>query len=227
MVDILAGLYASSAILAALRERDMVTGRGQFIDLALLDCGLAALSHYAQNYLISGVPAPRRGNGGFGGIPSQAFRCADADIFVVASTPKQWSGLTAALGRPELADDPRFATVSARIANRDLVLRTLGEIFVQRPAAEWIAKLEAADVPVSPVNSMDAVFENPQIQHRGMRVPVEHPSAGTINVLANPIRRDAGISPPPRLGEHTDEILIKLLGRTPDQVAALRDRGAI
>ena len=227
MVDILAGLYASSAILAALRERDMVTGRGQFIDLALLDCGLAALSHYAQNYLISGVPAPRRGNGGFGGIPSQAFRCADADIFVVASTPKQWSGLTAALGRPKLADDPRFATVSARIANRDLVLRTLGEIFVQRPAAEWIAKLEAADVPVSPVNSMDAVFENPQIRHRGMRVPVEHPSAGTINVLANPIRRDAGISPPPRLGEHTDEILIKLLGRTPDQVAALRDRGAI
>src|SRR5215213_3054820 len=131
MVDILAGLYASSAILAALRERDVVSGRGQFIDLSLLDCGVAALSHYAQNYLVSGTPAPRRGNGGFGGIPSQAFRCADADIFVVASTAGQWTALAGALGRPELADDPRFATVSARIANRDLVLQTLESIFAQ------------------------------------------------------------------------------------------------
>ncbi len=227
MVDILAGLYASSGILAALRERDMVTGRGQFIDLALLDCGVAALSHYAQNYLISGVPAPRRGNGGFGGIPSQAFRCADADIFVVASTPKQWSGLATALGRPELADDPRFSTVSARIANRDLVLQTLDSIFAQRPAEEWIAALEAADVPVSPVNSMDAVFENPQIRHRGMRVPVEHPTAGGIDLIANPIQRDAEFTAPPRLGEHTDEILTELLGKTTDQVATLRECGAI
>lgn len=227
MVDILTGLYASSAILAALRERDTVTGRGQFIDLALLDCGVAALSHYAQNYLISGVPAPRRGNGGFGGIPSQAFRCADADIFVVASTPKQWTGLAGALGRPELADDPRFATVSARIANRDLVLQTLDTVFAQRPAAEWIAALEAADVPVSPVNSMDAVFDNPQIRHRGMRVPVGHPDAGTIDLIANPIQRSTDITPPPRLGEHTDEILTSLLGKTPDEVASLRECGAI
>jgi crotonobetainyl-CoA:carnitine CoA-transferase CaiB-like acyl-CoA transferase len=205
----------------------MVTGRGQFIDLALLDCGVAALSHYAQNYLISGIPAPRRGNGGFGGIPSQAFRCADADIFVVASTPKQWSGLVAALGRPGLADDPRFATVSARIANRDLVLETLDGIFAQRRAAEWIAALEAADVPVSPVNSMDAVFDNPQIQHREMRVPTEHPSAGTIDLIANPIQRSIEITPPPRLGEHTDEILTSLLGKTPDEVASLRECGAI
>src|SRR5690606_14864579 len=130
-----------------------------------------------------------RGNGGFGGIPSQAFRCADTDIFVVASTPKQWSGLAKALGRPELADDSRFSTVSARIANRDLVLQTLESIFVTRPAAEWIAALEDADVPVSPVNSMDAVFDSPQIRHRGMRVPAEHPSAGTIDLIANPIHR--------------------------------------
>jgi crotonobetainyl-CoA:carnitine CoA-transferase CaiB-like acyl-CoA transferase len=227
MVDILAGLYASSAILAALRERDMGSGRGQFIDLALLDCGVAALSHYAQNYLISGVPAPRRGNGGFGGIPSQAFRCADADIFVVASTPKQWSGLANALGRPELADDLHFSTVSARIDNRDLVLQTLNAIFAQRTAAEWIAALEAADVPVSPVNSMDAVFDNPQTAHRGMRVPVEHPTAGSIDLIANPIQRDAELTAPPLLGEHTDEVLTELLDKTPDEVTALRECGAI
>jgi crotonobetainyl-CoA:carnitine CoA-transferase CaiB-like acyl-CoA transferase len=227
MVDILAGLYASSAILAALRDRDMISGRGQFIDLALLDCGVAALSHYAQNYLISGVPAPRRGNGGFGGIPSQAFRCADADIFVVASTAGQWAALAVALDRPELADDPRFATVSARIANRDLVLQTLDSIFAQRSAAHWIAALEAADVPVSPVNSMEAVFDNPQVRHRGLRVSVDHPAAGSVDLIANPISPMATYTAPPMLGEHTDEILTSVLGKTPDEVALLRESGAI
>ncbi len=227
MVDILTGLYASSAILAALRHRDMISGRGQFIDLSLLDCGVAALSHYAQNFLISGVPAPRRGNGGFGGIPSQTFACADAEIFVVASTAKQWSALAAALGRPELAEDPRFASVSARIANRDLVLQTLNSIFSQRSAAAWIAALEAADVPVSPVNSMAGVFDNPQIRHRRMRVTVDHPTAGSVDLIANPIDPRASYSAPPMLGEHTDQILTELLGKTPDEVAALREDGAI
>jgi crotonobetainyl-CoA:carnitine CoA-transferase CaiB-like acyl-CoA transferase len=227
IVDILAGLYASSAILAALRDRDMVSGRGQFIDLSLLDCGVAALSHYAQNYLVSGTPAPRRGNGGFGGIPSQAFRCADADIFVVASTASQWAALAGALGRPELAEDPRFATVSARIANRDLVLQCLESIFAQHPAAHWIGALEAADVPVSPVNSMDAVFDDPQVRHRGMRVAVDHPTAGSVDMIANPINRAAAYTAPPLLGEHTDEILTQLLGKTSAEVVALRESGAI
>ena len=231
MVDILTGLYASSAILAALRHRDMVSGRGQFIDLALLDCGVAALSHYAQNFLVSGVPAPRRGNGGFGGIPSQAFRCADAEIFVVASTPKQWSALANARERPELADDPRFATVSTRIANRDLVLQPLDSIFVQHSAAHWVAALEAADVPVSPVNTMDAVFANPQVRHRELRTTVAHQTAGAVDLIANPIRYPAGpattYTAPPLLGEHTDEILTGVLAKTPDEIAGLRAGGAI
>jgi crotonobetainyl-CoA:carnitine CoA-transferase CaiB-like acyl-CoA transferase len=231
MVDILTGLYASSAILAALRHRDMVSGRGQFIDLALLDCGVAALSHYAQNFLVSGVFAPRRGNGGFGGIPSQAFRCADAEIFVVASTPKQWSALATALGRPELADDPRFATVSTRIANRDLVLQTLDSIFAQQSAAHWVAALEAADVPVSPVNTMDAVFANPQVRQRGLRTTVRHQTAGHVDLIANPIRygttAETTYTAPPLLGEHTDEILTGVLGKTPDEIAELRASGAI
>lgn len=231
MVDILTGLYASTAILAALRNRDNVTGRGQFIDLALLDCGVASLSHYAQNYLVSGVAAPRRGNGGFGGIPSQAFSCSDGEIFVVASTAGQWSALTNALDRPELAGDPRFATVSARIANRDLVLHTLGGIFAQRSVSNWVATLEAADVPVSPVNTMEAVFANPQVQHRGLRTTVAHPTAGPIDLIANPIRNPHApattYTPPPLLGEHTDEILTQLLGKTADEIAQLRTSGAI
>jgi crotonobetainyl-CoA:carnitine CoA-transferase CaiB-like acyl-CoA transferase len=231
MVDILTGLYASSAILAALRHRDMISGRGQFIDLSLLDCGVAALSHYAQNFLISGVPAPRRGNGGFGGIPSQTFACADEEIFVVASTAKQWSALAAALGRAELADDPRFASVSARIANRDLVLQTLNSIFLQQPAAHWVARLESADVPVSTVNTMDAVFANPQVRHRGLRTTVDHPAAGPVDVIANPIRYSdtatGSYTAPPMLGEHTEDILTGLLGKTPDEIAQLRDEGVI
>ena len=231
MVDILTGLYASSAILAALRHRDVVSGRGELIDLALLDCGVAALSHYAENYLVSGVAAPRRGNGGFGGIPSQAFRCTDGEIFLVASTPKQWSALATAVERPELADDPQFATVSARIANRDLVLQTLESIFAERSVAHWVTTLEAVDVPVSPVNAMDAVFANPQVRHRGLRTTVRHQTAGPVDLIANPIRYPAGAATtytaPPLLGQHTDEILTDVLGKTPDEIARLRASGAI
>jgi crotonobetainyl-CoA:carnitine CoA-transferase CaiB-like acyl-CoA transferase len=231
MVDILTGLYASSAILAALRQRDVVSGRGQFIDLALLDCGVAALSHYAQNFLVSGVAAPRRGNGGFGGIPSQAFRCTDGEIFLVASTPKQWAALANAVDRPELGDDPQFATVSARIANRDLVLQTLESIFAKGSVAHWVATLEAADVPVSPVNTMNAVFANPQVRHRELRTTVQHPTAGPVDLIANPIRYPGGpattYTAPPLLGEHTDQILTDVLGKTPDEIAQLRASGAI
>ena len=230
MVDVLTGLYASSAILAALHHRDC-GGSGQYIDLALLDCGLAALSHYAQNYLVSGQAAPRRGNGGFGGIPSQAFRCSDAEIFVVASTPGQWSGLAKAVGRPELADDPRFATVSARIANRDVVLDTLDAIFAQHTAGEWVRRLEEADVPVSPVNTMDGVFANPQIRHRGMRRRVEGDGEPPIELLANPIRySETPIETyrrPPSLGKDTAEVLAELLQKSDGEIRALRDNGVL
>ena len=231
MVDVLTGLYAASAVLAALHHRDTFSGTGQYIDLALLDCGVAALSHYVQNYLVSGTAAPRRGNGGFGGIPSQAFACTDAEIFVVASTAKQWAGLSAALGQPELATDPRFATVSARIANRDLVLETLQDIFATRSAAEWISQLEAYDVPVSPVNTMDGVFENPQIQHREMRQRVTTTDGQHLDLLANPIRFSdtpiAAFAEPPRLGEHTHEVLSEVLGKSTEDIEVLQARGAI
>ena len=185
MVDILTGLYAGNAILAALRHREVAGGSGQHIDLSLLDCGVAALSHYAQNYLVSGVAAPRRGNGGFGGIPSQTFVCADgAEIFLVASTPRQWDAVAKVIGRPELADDERFATVSARIAHRELVLKTLDDAFGTRPASDWISELESADVPISPVNDLDGVFANPQVRHRGLRTTVDHPVSGAWTCCA-------------------------------------------
>ena len=231
MVDILTSLYTTSAILAALHHRDTQSGEGQYIDMSLLECGVAALSHYAQNYLISGICQPRRGNGGFGGIPSQTFACSDAEIFVVASTPNQWASLVKVLGRPELADDPEFATVSARITNRDRVLEVLRAIFVSKPAAHWVSELESADVPVSYVNDMHGVFANPQIVHRDVRTTVEHPVSGRLDLVRNPIRFSEtpidGYSSPPLLGEHTDEVLSERLGLTGEELNELVARGVL
>jgi crotonobetainyl-CoA:carnitine CoA-transferase CaiB-like acyl-CoA transferase len=232
MIDILTGLYAANAVLAALRHREVNGGAGQHIDVSLLDCGVAALSHYAQNYLVSGVAAPRRGNGGFGGIPSQTFTCADGrDIFVVASTPRQWAGLAEAIGRADLVADDRYSTVSARIANRDLVLGTLAAAFLTRPAGSWLPALEAVDVPVSPVNDLGDVFANPQVRHRGLRVPVEHPVAGPVDVLRNPVRLSAtpvvAYRPPPALGQHTREVLTEVLGLSSKAIDDLERDGAV
>ncbi|HNP56758.1 MAG TPA: CaiB/BaiF CoA-transferase family protein [Gordonia sp. (in: high G+C Gram-positive bacteria)] len=227
MVDILTSLYAGNAILSALWHRDTTeNGEGQHIDMSLLDCGLASLSHYAQNYLISGAAAPRRGNGGFGGIPSQTFTGSDGEeFFLVASTPAQWRGVADALERPDLLTDERFADVSARIANRDVVIETLDRAFAARPAREWVDLLEARDVPVSPVNDMDGVFANPQIRHRNMRMTIEHPVAGPIDLLRNPIVLGStpitDYAPPPTLGQHTREVLATELGMSDEQIDKL------
>ena len=178
------------------------------------------------------MAAPRRGNGGFGGIPSQTFVCADgAEIFLVASTPRQWEGVAKVIGRPELAHDERFATVSARIAHRDRVLRILDEVFRTRSASDWISELEAADVPVSPVNDLDGVFANPQVRHRGLRTTVDHPVSGRVDMLRNPIRLSGtpieDYRTPPTLGQHTSEVLTEVLGLRQEEIARLESAGAL
>ena len=168
----------------------MPPARASSIDMSLLDCGLASLSHYVQNYLVSGARTAARQRRlrrhPVAGVHLRRRR----DIFVVASTPRQFAGLAGALGRPELTDDPRFATVSARIANRDHVLEVLSAIFATEPREVWVRRLEDADVPCSPVNSMPQVFANPQIVHREM---LRHTDTGAVRdsavpVLRNPIR---------------------------------------
>ncbi|MFF3335267.1 CaiB/BaiF CoA transferase family protein [Streptomyces sp. NPDC002888] len=230
MVDILTGLYASTAVLAALRHRD-ATGEGQFIDLSLLDCGLASLSHFAMNYLVSGEVPVRRGNGGYGGIPSQAFMCKDEPLFLVAGNDKQFAAFCAAADRTDLLQDPRFATTSARISHREEILPVLEAILRTRARDEWLAVLDEHDVPAGPFNEMPEVFDDPQIQHRGMLVEVEDPVSGRLPLLANPIRFTAtpveGYAPPPALGEHTAEVLSRLAGVTPDQLSQLRGLGVV
>ncbi|MFJ8143171.1 CaiB/BaiF CoA transferase family protein [Streptomyces sp. NPDC096013] len=230
MVDILTGLYASTAVLAALRHRD-ATGEGQFVDLSLLDCGLASLSHFAMNYLISREVPRRRGNGGYGGIPSQAFDCADKPLFLVAGNDKQFAAFCAAADRTDLLQDPRFATTSARITHREEILPVLAAIMRTRTRDEWLALLDRHDVPAGPFNELPDVFADPQIRHRGMLVEIEDPVSGRLPLLANPIRLAATpverYAPPPALGEHTAEVLCGLVGVTESQLAGLRARGVV
>jgi crotonobetainyl-CoA:carnitine CoA-transferase CaiB-like acyl-CoA transferase len=211
MVDILTSLYAVNAMLAALHYRDSGGGGGQHIDLALLDCGLASLSHFAMSYLVSGVVPKRRGNGGYGGIPSQTFRCADRDIFLVAGNNPLFRKLVDVIGRPELMEDPRFCSTAQRIQNREAVLAVLGEVFRTRPADEWLELLDAAGVPCSSVNDLPQALANPQVQHRGMVQEFDHPVGGPLKFLRNPIRFSETpietYTPPPTVGEHTTSIL--------------------
>jgi len=228
MVDVLTGQTACIAILAALRHRDQVSGEGQHIDLALLDCAVASLSHFAMNWLVSGEVPPRRGNGGFGGVPSQAFPCSDGSIFIVAGNDRQFGALCRAIGSPALAADPRFDHGAGRVVNREPLLQALREVLATRPVAAWLELLDAADVPAGRVNELPEVFDNPQVRHRGMLVEAEHAQAGPIRMLANPIRLSATpvehYPAPPLLGEHTQEVLSTLLAMDASHIDALRAR---
>lgn len=230
MVDILTSHYACSAILSALYHRDTHDGAGQFIDMALLDCGIASLSHYAMNYLVSGVLPPRRGNGGFGGVPSQSFRCADRDIFLVAGNDAQFNRFCGAIERADLATDARFSTTRARIENRDDLLAILDTEMAKRPAAEWLERLDAAEVPSSPVNDLPDALEHPQVRHRDLLQTTEHPVAGEIQLLRNPIKMSGtpigDCTAPPIVGQHTTEIL-QSLGFDEAKITALRRARAV
>jgi crotonobetainyl-CoA:carnitine CoA-transferase CaiB-like acyl-CoA transferase len=231
MVDILTSLYASVAILAALRHRDQVSGEGQHIDLSLLDCGIASLSHFAMNYLVSGEVPQRRGNGGYGGVPSQAFKCSDRSIFIVAGNDKQFEALCRAADRLDLFADPRFSTTAQRVINRQPLLTLLDEMFAARSAAEWLKLLAQADVPSSSVNELPDVFADPQVRHRAVLVETEHPLAGPIKLLANPLHLSAtpvaDYPAPPLRGQHTREVLGRLLDMPAEQIDALAARRVI
>ncbi len=230
MVDILTSFYGAVAILAALRHRD-VTGEGQHIDLSLLDCGFASLSHFAMNYLVSGQVPTRRGNGGFGGIPSQVFQCSDKPLFIVAGNNKQFGAFCKVANRMDIFEDPRFNSTAGRIANREQILPILDEVFKTRTRDEWLEQLDEVGVPVSPVNELPDVLDNPQIQHRGMVTQTEHPLAGMLKILANPINFSAtpvgDYRAPPLMGADTAEVLGEKLGLDAAALDALRAGGVI
>ena len=231
IVDVLTGLNASNAILAALYSRDANGGAGQYIDVALLDCVVAALSHYAQIYLTSGEVPVRRGTQGNGGMPSTAVHCSDGAIMLTAGNDIQFARLCEAMGRADLATDPAFRTNMQRVANRDALTEILETVFRTDTVAHWLGKLDAAGIPNGPINSIDQVFADPQIRHRQMVVTVQHPLAPDLKLIGSPLNFSetpiTEYAPPPMLGEHTDEILSRDLGLDSASLAALRDEGII
>tara|TARA_Y100001934_G_scaffold156998_1_gene187994 strand:- start:2677 stop:3855 length:1179 start_codon:yes stop_codon:yes gene_type:complete len=210
LTDILTGLYASNAILAALAERAR-SGLGQHIDLALLDVQIACLGNQALNYLTTGVPPKRLGNAHPNIVPYQDFPTADGDFILTVGNDGQFRKFCEVAGHPEWSADARFATNSARVANRAELVPLIRQVTVFRTTAEWIATLEQAGVPCGPINDLAQVFADPQVQARGTRVRMAHPLAGEVDLVANPIRLSRTPvdyrRPPPLLGEHNTEVL--------------------
>ena len=230
VADITAGMYASIAICAALAHR-ADSGKGQHLDLALLDAQIALLAYQNTNYFATGTPPGRIGNLHPNIVPYQPFRTSDGEVIIACGNDNLYRKFCEAAGCPELAGDARFATNGKRVENRVALTRLLQEIFARRPTREWLELLEAAGVPNGPINDVAQVFEEPQVRARGVRVELEHPVAGKLPTVASPMRFSG--TPvehklaPPLLGEHTEEILREGLGRSAAQIAALRAEGAI
>jgi len=230
VADIIAGMYASIAICAALAHR-ADSGKGQHLDLALLDAQIALLAYQNTNYFATGTPPGRIGNLHPNIVPYQPFRTSDGEVIIACGNDNLYRKFCDAAGCPELAGDARFATNGKRVENRVELTRLLQEIFARRPTREWLELLETAGVPNGPINDVAQVFEEPQVRARGVRVELEHPVAGKLPTVASPMRFSG--TPvehklaPPLLGEHTEEILREGLGRSAAQIAALRAEGAI
>jgi len=232
--DVMTGQFAVSAILAALYHRDANGGNtGQHVDVALLDSLIATNSHYSSHYLVSGDVPVRRGTEGNGGMPSRLFHCADGDIMLVVGNDAQFVRLCEVLGRPELARDPRFVTNVARVTHRREVVQFLEPLFLQRKCAEILDALERAVVPAGPVYDLKQVFEDPQVREREMCVEIAHPSSGDgkVKLVGHPVKYSetpvTQYQRPPRLGEHTNEVLRTVLQFDENTLANLREQKII
>lgn len=230
-VDILCGLYAAVAVLAALRARER-TGRGQYIDLSLWDAGVAAMANVAQAFLVSGQEPRRYGNAHAQIVPYQLFSTADGYVVVAVGNDAQFRRFCETIGRPELADDPRYATNPGRVANRESLVPLLAEVLAQGATARWLDALGEAKVPAAPVWTSSEVFRSELARARGTRWSVQHPAAGDLELVGSPLQHMSltparpGI-PPPRLGEHTRWVLESVLHYPPETVDRLAREGAI
>lgn len=230
LTDLMTGMYATIAVLAALTHRDR-SGEGQHIDMALLDTQVAMLANVGSNYLNSGKAPRRWGNAHANIVPYQTFACADGHLIVATGNDGQYRKFVEAGGRPELGEDARFATNPLRVQNRDTLVPLLADMVKTKGRDEWIALLEAAGVPCGPINDVGEVFANEQVRAREMALELPHPSAGTVKLVRNPIRMSGlpatSVLAPPLLGQHTGDVLREVLGRSEEEIAALRARGVL
>ncbi len=230
LIDVISALYAHGAILAALEHRSR-TGEGQHLELSLMECGIAALINAATAYLVGGEVQGRWGHAHPSLVPYQAFRARDGYLMVGAGNERLWKAFCEVLGAPEWADDPRYDGNAKRVARRAELVRLIEERLAARTRDEWVTAFADAGLPAGPINDIAQVFADPQVGHRGMAVEVEHPTAGRIRLPGVPVKfagTPARIQgPPPRLGEHTDAVLRRVLGFDDREIAELRASGAL
>jgi len=239
VADLFTGLYATAAILAALRHVDR-TGEGQWVDMALLDTQVAMLANLGSNYLVNGKVPGRAGNAHQNIVPYQVFEVRSAEgaapgardhLILAVGNDGQFAKFCAVAGRPDLAQDPRYALNADRVRHRDRLVPVLEDILKTRTKADWLAALEAAKVPCGAINTLGEVFVDPQVQARGMVQTWQHPINPALKLVASPIkmsktpvRQDF---PPPMLGQHTAQVLGEVLGLDAEQQEGLRCKGII
>lgn len=227
--DLFTGLYATVAILAALRHRDH-TGVGQVIDMALLDTQVAMLANLGANYLTTGVAPRRAGNAHQNIVPYQVFEASDGHLIVAVGNDGQFRKLCVVLGEPAWAEDERFSTNAQRVRHREILVPLLAQVLRTRTKAHWLQALQAAQVPCGAINDLAEVFADEQVQHRGMTVSVDHPLSGSVRLVGSPMKLSA--TPvsvrraPPLLGQHTQEIL-EQAGLSAERIEKLRRAGVI
>ncbi|HTE16511.1 MAG TPA: CaiB/BaiF CoA-transferase family protein [Burkholderiales bacterium] len=230
IADLMTGMYSTVGIVSALHERN-ASGKGQYIDMALLDTQIAWLANQNANYLIGGEVPQRMGNAHPNVMPYQTFRTEDGDIIIATGNDGQYQRLCVAAGIAEAATDPRFASNALRIAHREACTAVLADAMKKKTTAAWVNALGTAGVPCGPINRLDEVYNDPQVQHRGMKIDVPHPLAGSVPLVANPIKFSrtpiAYDRPPPLVGEHANEVLRDVLGKSSADIAALREKKII
>ena len=230
LADLSGGIFSCKAILAALFDRER-SGKGRKVELSMFDAMLNLLGYMGTMWLTNGELPQPPGSAHDYTVPWQAFEAQDGYVVIATRQEVFWRKLCVVLEEPQLADDPRFATNASRVENRATLVPQLERIFRTRTAADWLARLRSAEVPAAPVNNLDGAFAEPPVAEREMIVEYDHPDVGRVRMPGNPIKM-SGVSktisrPAPRLGEHTDAVLERLLSLTADQIASLRDQGAV
>lgn len=225
IADVMTGMYATIAILSALEHRS-VSGRGQYIDMALLDCIVALGGNQVTGYFASGKVPGRFGNAHASLVPYQVFVVADGEIVVAVGNDGQWQQYCAAIERSDLGADPRWTKVTGRITGRDELVPELARTMLTRTRAEWLERLESRGVPCGPINNYRQVFEDAQVQHRKLRVDLQRPDGSMVSTIASPLRLQ-GTPPvydraPPTLGDATEDVLGSLLGLSSEEIARHR-----
>ncbi|MGX9934533.1 CaiB/BaiF CoA transferase family protein [Advenella kashmirensis] len=222
--DLMTGMYASVAILAALNERHS-SGLGQYIDMALLDCQVAMLANQNLNYMTSGQVPKRAGNAHQNLVPYQVFEVEDGHLILAVGNDSQFASFCRLINMPELVEDDRYRKNAGRVVNRDSLIPLLASVMKTRKRDTWLADLEASNIPAGPINTIDQVYADPQVVARQMKLELPHPAAGTTPMTASPMRfSDTPIqyrNAPPMLGQHSEDILREELGWSDEQIATL------